>query len=321
MALGRAGKSTGPDLACIASSLKDSRVLYSEPMSEHTSFRIGGPCDLLVLPGTSEDAVKAWTMCREMKVPCHVIGNGTNLLVKDGGVRGCLIKMAPGSHGLERTGDLSIEARSGTLLPRLLQAALEEGLSGLEWAVGIPGSVGGAVTMNAGAYGGDFGSLVSRVQAASLDGDTCWIGADEMGFSYRHSLFAERDDLLVLSAELKLAPGDKSSIYDIMLRRAGEREEKQPLDVPSAGSAFRRPQGHYVGAMIESLGLKGKSIGGAQVSPKHAGFIVNAGNATAKDVLELMSLVQAKVKASFGVDLEPEIVVIGEDPEPGHCSF
>jgi UDP-N-acetylmuramate dehydrogenase len=317
---GQPGTGFDPDLARIASCLKDSRILYSEPMSEHTSFRIGGPCDLLVLPGTSADAVRAWTMCRGMKVPCHVIGNGTNLLVKDGGVRGCLIKMAPEFQGVERTGDVSFRVSSGTLLPRLVQAALEGELSGLEWAIGIPGSVGGAVTMNAGAYGGDFGSLVTRVQAASPDGQTCWIEAGDVGFSYRHSLFSERDGLLVLSADLKLARGDRRGIYDVMLKRAQEREEKQPLDLPSAGSAFRRPQGHYVGAMIESLGLKGKSIGGAQVSAKHAGFIVNTGNATARDVLELMSLIQAKVKEGFGVELQPEIVVIGEDAGPGQAS-
>jgi UDP-N-acetylmuramate dehydrogenase len=281
-------------------------------MSEHTSFRIGGPCDLLIMPGSIEDAVKAWVSCRENGVPCHVIGNGTNLLVRDGGIRGCLIKMAPGSEGIEKSGDASIQVKAGTLLPRLVQAALLQDLSGLEWAIGIPGSVGGAVTMNAGAYGGDFGSLVTRVQVAEADGRIHWIDSADIGFSYRHSLFSGRDDLLILSVELRLSPGDRNIIYDVMRNRAKEREEKQPLNMPSAGSAFRRPQGHYVGAMIESLGLKGAKVGGAQVSTKHAGFIVNAGGATAKDVESLIDLIRAKVKEGFDVDLQPEIVIMGE---------
>ncbi len=312
MDCGQAGKGQDPRLACIASGLKDSRVLYSEPMSEHTSFKIGGPCDLLIFPGTIEDAVKAWVSCREGGVPCHVIGNGTNLLVRDGGIRGCLIKMAPGSNGIERTGDSTLQVKAGTLLPRLVQEALLGNLSGLEWAIGIPGSVGGAVTMNAGAYGGDFGSLATRVQVADAAGSIRWIDASEIGFAYRHSLFSDRDDLLILAVDLQLAPGDKAAIYDIMMKRAKEREEKQPLNMPSAGSAFRRPPGHYVGSMIEELGLKGYSIGGAQVSTKHAGFIVNTGNATAKDVEDLMAHIQAEVKDAFQVDLQPEIVVLGE---------
>ncbi|MEX0973953.1 MAG: UDP-N-acetylmuramate dehydrogenase [Bacillota bacterium] len=316
MSLGQAPKGQDPRLACAASGLKNSRVLYSEPMSEHTSFKIGGPCDLLIMPGSAEDAVQAWVSCRESALPCHVIGNGTNLLVRDGGIRGCLIKMAPGSNGLTRNGDTTLQVRAGTLLPRLVQAALHENLSGLEWAIGIPGSVGGAVTMNAGAYGGDFGSLVTRVQVATVDGGVQWMDSNEVGFGYRHSLFTERDDLMILTVDLRLSPGDRNIIYDVMLKRAREREEKQPLDMPSAGSAFRRPPGHYVGAMIDSLGLKGAQVGGAQVSTKHAGFIVNTGNATARDVEGLISLIQAKVKEGFGVDLQPEIVIVGEDSPP-----
>lgn len=303
-------------LVSIARKLSDSRVLFSEPMANHTSFRIGGPCDLLVLPRTVEDAVLAWTMCRDLSVPCYIVGNGTNLLVKDGGIRGCLIKMAPGLSGIERNGAGTLFAKSGTLLPRLVQAALEHELSGLEFAVGIPGSVGGAVTMNAGAYGGDFGSLVTRVQAASLEDGIRWFDKDELEFDYRHSLFQTRNDLLILGVELGLAEGDRKSIYELMQTRAKEREAKQPLNMPSAGSAFRRPKGYYVGAMIDALGMKGLRYGGAQVSERHSGFIVNAGNATAKDVLTLMSIIQERVKEAFGVDLEPEVIVIGEDAPP-----
>ncbi|MGI6667238.1 MAG: UDP-N-acetylmuramate dehydrogenase [Bacillota bacterium] len=302
------------DFEEVTSRLDGSRVLYSEPMSLHTSFRIGGPCDLLVLPATVDDALTVWTKCRESSIPCFIIGNGTNLLVKDGGVRGCVVKMAPGFSGVERTGDVTVHVKAGTLLPKLVDFALAEGLSGLEWAVGIPGSVGGAITMNAGAYGGDIASLVNRVEVASSDGSTRWIPVEELAFSYRHSLFTERDDLLILSVELHMAQGDKATIKSLMDTRSAEREAKQPLDLPSAGSAFRRPPGYYVGSMIQELGLKGFKVGAAQISPKHAGFIVNTGGATAADVLALMRMIQDKVKAAFDVDLEPEVVVIGEDP-------
>jgi len=297
----------------IASSLKNSRVLFSEPMRNHTSFRIGGPCDLLVIPASEDDAIQAWTMSRELAVPCYVIGNGTNLLVRDGGVRGCVIKMAPGFSGIERNGTTVLSVKSGTLLPHLVEACLNYELSGLEFAVGIPGSVGGAVTMNAGAYEGDVGSLVEKVRVASLDRRVYWITGDQLDFSYRHSLFLDRDDLLVLTVDLVLSPGDRNRIYNVMSKHAEERERKQPLDLPSAGSAFRRPRGRFVGPLIEALGLKGFSCGGAQVSPKHAGFIVNTGNATAKDVLTLMETIMKRIKEAYGVDLEPEIVVIGED--------
>ncbi|HHY75259.1 MAG TPA: UDP-N-acetylmuramate dehydrogenase [Firmicutes bacterium] len=298
----------------VTSVLHGSRVLYNEPMSLHTSFRIGGPCDLLVLPSDEHDVVAAWVKCREQSIPCYIIGNGTNLLVKDGGVRGCVVKLAPGFSGIRRIDDVTLHVKAGTLLPNVVEAALEAGLSGLEWAVGIPGSVGGAITMNAGAYGGDIASLVKRVEVAFPEGEIRWLPAEELRFSYRHSLFTERDDLLILSAELRLVPGDKAAIKSVMDTRSAEREAKQPLDLPSAGSAFRRPPGYYVGSMIQELGLKGFKVGAAQISPKHAGFIVNTGGATASEVLTLMRIIQEKVKATYGVDLEPEIVVIGEDP-------
>jgi len=304
----------------IASSLANSQVFFSEPMSNHTSFRIGGPCDLLVIPGTRDDAIKAWLMCRELKVPCHIIGNGTNLLVRDGGVRGCILKMASGYAGVERNGSRSLIISSGTLLQAIVEASVRYQLSGLEFAVGIPGSMGGAVTMNAGAYGGDIGSLVNKVEVATADGATQWLSSDETGFSYRNSLFLSRDDLLILNVEMVLEPGDGDRIHRVMMDHLNQREEKQPLDIPSAGSAFRRPAGRFVGPMIEELGLKGFSCGGAMVSPKHAGFIVNHGGATAKDVLTLMDAIKNKVHENFGVVLQPEIIVIGEDLEPeGDC--
>ncbi len=300
----------------IASSLSNSQVLFSEPMSKHTSFRIGGPCDLLIIPGTRDDAIKAWLMCRKLEVPCHVIGNGTNLLVRDGGVRGCIMRMASGFSGVERNGSKGLMISSGTLLPTIVRASVDYELSGLEFAVGIPGSMGGAVTMNAGAYGGDIGSLVDRVEVATINGETEWFSHDEVGFSYRNSLFLSRGDLLILTVEMLLESGDRDRIQRVMMEHLKQREQKQPLDVPSAGSAFRRPTGRFVGPMIEQLGLKGFSYGGAMVSPKHAGFIVNHGGATAKDVLTLMEIIKKKVYENFGVVLQPEIIVIGEDLRP-----
>ncbi len=301
------------DLAGEIKNLTNARVLLDEPMSKHTSFKIGGPCDILVFPGSVEDIAAVWSLCNRMSAPWQIIGNGSNLLVKDGGIRGCAIKMAPGFSGVELRGKTTLYARSGLLLPKLVQTALEYGLSGLEFATGIPGSVGGAVTMNAGAYNGDFGSLAARVEAYSLSGERIWLNGTELDFSYRHSVFQSRRDLLILGVELALTEGDREAMAALMQSRSQERQMKQPLDLPSAGSAFRRPEGHYVGYMIEKLGLKGFSVGGAQVSQKHAGFIVNTGNATAKDVLDLMGQVKEKVKEAFQVELEPEIMVIGED--------
>lgn len=296
--------------------LPGSRILVSEPMSNHTSFRIGGPCDLLVLPSSQDEALAAWSLCRQMGMPCSIIGNATNLLVKDGGIRGCVIKMAPDFSGIEMKSSTVLSVKSGTLLPRIVQAAYRAGLSGLEFAVGIPGSAGGAIAMNAGAYGVEMSSLVVRVEVASDSGEVFWFNPGEAGFSYRHSVFLDRHDLMILSAELALVPGDKDAIYDLMLKRTIERHEKQPLEFPSAGSAFKRPPGRYVGQMVEELGLKGFSVGGAQVSPKHAGFIVNTGNATARDVLTLMEIIRTRVHEAYGVWLEPEIVIIGEDDQP-----
>ena len=297
----------------ISASLENSKVLFSEPMSNHTSFRIGGPCDLLIMPRSHKDVVKAWVECRRLSVPCYIIGNGTNLLVRDGGIRGCAIKMAPGLSGVEINGKDSLRVKSGTLLSGLVKRAMEAGLSGLEFAVGIPGSVGGAISMNAGAYNGDISSLVERVLASDAQGKQFWLNDSEIKFSYRDSLFLQRDDLIVLEANIRLVPGDVKRISSLMAKNAQERARKQPLDLPSAGSAFRRPQGRYVGSMVEALGLKGFSYGGAQVSEKHAGFIVNSGNGTAADVLALMKIIQEKVKDAYGVELESEIVVIGED--------
>ncbi len=311
------GDNTPRNMDCtyaeIAAGLHDSKVFFSEPMANHTSFRIGGPCDLLVVPKTRDDVIKAWSTCRNLGVPCYIAGNCTNLLVKDGGLRGCMIKLSPGFSGIDRRDGNTLSVLAGSLLGQVVELSASLGLAGLEFAAGIPGSIGGAVTMNAGAYGSDISSLVRRVEVATLDGDIGFVSASALDFSYRHSFFSGREDLLILSADLVLAQGDTGTIRQTVAQRLKDRQDKQPLDFPSAGSVFKRPQGRYVGQMIEMLGLKGLSCGGAMISPKHAGFIVNTGKATAEDVLTLMGMIEKKVYEEFGVRLEPEIVVIGED--------
>lgn len=300
----------------LAYTLKDSKVLWNEPMSRHTSFQIGGPADLLVIPRSVEDAGRVFVECRRNGVPCFIIGNGTNLLVRDGGIRGAVLKLSPDLDGIVPTGETVLEVGAGTLLSELLDTACELELSGLEFAVGIPGSVGGAVAMNAGAYDGEVASLVSRVKVLDQEGRVFWLDRDELSFSYRESIFQHRSDLLVLGAELRMVKGKKESIRRQMEEYARRRQEKQPLDLPSAGSAFRRPPGGYVGPLVERAGLKGFSVGGARVSPKHAGFIVNTGGASARDVLELMDVIVSRVYETSGIVLQPEIVVLGEDELP-----
>lgn len=268
---------------------------------------------MLVMPEDAEEAVKVWRKCLSLGVPCLVLGNCSNLLVRDGGIRGCVLKLSPGLSGIALTGEATLTVRAGTLLSRLVHYCLELELSGLEFAVGIPGSVGGAIVMNAGAYGGDVGTRTVSVRAALPDGEFISISRDEACFEYRHSAFQHRPDILVLEATFALEPGSRDAIIKEMRKHASEREAKQPLDFPSAGSVFRRPSGYYVGPLIEKLGLKGLTVGGAQVSPKHAGFIVNMGNARAGDVLTLMEIIRKKVKDEFGIELMPEIVVVGED--------
>ena len=306
----------GEFLEELTSTLNDSIVLWNEPMSRHTSFKIGGPADLLVIPRSIEDTRRVFVGCKRNGVPCYVVGNGTNLLVRDGGIRGAVLKLASGLNGIVPAEETLLEVGAGTLLSDLLDTARNLELSGLEFAVGIPGSVGGAVAMNAGAYGGEIASLVLRVKVLDQEGRILWLGRDDLAFGYRESIFQHRADLMVLGAELKMVKGRKENIVRQMEDYAHRRQEKQPLDMPSAGSAFRRPPGGYVGPLIEKAGLKGFSIGGARVSPKHAGFIVNTGGATAKDVLQLMDTIVTAVYETSGIVLQPEIVVLGEDELP-----
>lgn len=285
------------------------RVLENEPMSRHTTFRIGGPAELMFLPACEEEIVEAVRLAKVAGIPVRVLGNGSNLLVRDGGLRGLSIVLG------ERFARIHIEGRrlyaqAGALLSRVASAAQEAGLSGLEFAGGIPGTLGGGCAMNAGAYNGQLSDVLVSADVL-LDGEVCTLDREEMQMGYRTTL-PLRTGGVVLSACFDLVEEDKLVILEHMRALNARRREKQPLSMPSAGSTFKRPEGHFAGALIESCGLKGCSVGGAQVSEKHAGFIVNTGNATAADVLALIEHVQSVVREATGVDLEPEVRIIGE---------
>ena len=287
------------------------RLLYNEEMKNHTTFKIGGPVDIMVLPQDEEDVATVVSFCRQRDIPLFIFGVGSNILVRDGGIRGVAMKLGENLDEVEVNGE-EIQAQAGVKISALARIAAFHSLSGLEFAEGIPGSLGGALVMNAGAYDGEMQAAVIEARAISPDGNIKTFLKEEMQFRYRHSVF-QSNDYIIVSARLKLATADHEEIEERMLEFARRREEKQPLDKPSAGSTFRRPPGFYVGPMLEELGLKGYQIGGAQVSSKHAGFIVNNGNATARDVLYLIAHIQQKARERFGVDLQPEIRVVGKD--------
>lgn len=277
-----------------------------EPMSRHTSFHIGGPAALMALPRTVEEASIAVKMAMELELEPFFMGNGSNLLVADEGVERFLIKTVPGLEAC-RLQEREILADSGVPLARLAVFARDRGLSGLEFAHGIPGSLGGAVTMNAGAYGGEMAQVVRNVTCLTAQGTVETV--TECGFSYRKSCFSD-GKRLILSVKLGLEPGDPETIRSRMEELSARRHDKQPLEYPSAGSMFKRPEGYYAAALIDQCGLKGLAVGGAQVSEKHAGFVVNRGGATCRDVLELVEQVRSRVLAQTGVELEMEVRVL-----------
>lgn len=283
---------------------------FKEPMKEHTTFRIGGPADVMVIPVDSEQVRRVVACCVDRGIPFLVMGKGSNLLVRDKGIRGVVIKLGENFQRITIR-DEKIEAQAGVGLTELARKAAAEGLTGLEFAEGIPGSLGGAVYMNAGAYDGEMKDVIIGVEAIDYQGHTCTFLPPEINFGYRKSCF-QSSDYIILSASLALKRGNPEEIQQKMDDYAHRRREKQPLELPSAGSIFRRPKGYYVGPMIEQMGLKGYRIGGAEISHKHAGFIVNTGDATAGDVLALIELVQGKAREQFGVELQPEIKIIGE---------
>lgn len=284
-------------------------LLKQEPMARHTTFRVGGPVPLMARPTREEQALACVRLAWENQTSLVVLGNGSNLLVADEGVQAFVLDMT-GLSRLERTGEREITAGAGVTLARLASFAAGEGLTGLEFAGGIPGTLGGAVMMNAGAYGGEMVQVVRRTRCLTPQGIVKEIVGEEHEFSYRRSVFS-RGENVILSSALELEPGREEDIRARMAELAQKRKAKQPLEYPSAGSMFKRPQGYFAAALIEQCGLKGLTVGGAQVSEKHAGFVINRGGATCADVLALVKEVQRRVREQTGVELEMEVRRLG----------
>ena len=284
-------------------------VLTEEPMRMHTSFQIGGPAEIFVQPATGDEVCQAIRLAKEEQIPFFVVGNGSNLLVSDDGFRGMIVQIGRNLQEIS-VEDNVIYAQAGALLSRVSKTALEHGLTGMEFAAGIPGSLGGAVAMNAGAYGGEMKDILTDAEVLTPDGEIKILSLEELDLSYRHSCIFD-EDYIVLSVHLQLEQGDTTVIRNRMDELARARREKQPLEYPSAGSTFKRPEGYFAGALIQDAGLKGYTVGGAQVSEKHSGFVVNRGGATAEEVLFLIKQVQKKVKSRFGVTMEPEVRMVG----------
>ena len=291
--------------------LGEDLVLRNAPMREHTTFRVGGPADALVLPRTAQDAQRALELCRGLGVPVLVLGNGSNLLVRDGGIRGIVMQFASQFADIAVQGN-RVYAQAGALLSAVAAAASRAQLTGMEWASGIPGSIGGAAAMNAGAYGGEMKDIIESVTAVTPDAQILVLSNQEMAFAYRHSA-ASDGALVVVDVLLALQSGEADRIQAMTAEYTAARRTKQPLEYPSAGSFFKRPAGYFAAKLIEDAGCKGLSVGGAMVSAKHAGFIVNTGGATAQDVLDLAALVVQRVREHVGVTLEMEVKVVGDE--------
>ena len=286
-----------------------SGIFMEEPMKKHTTFRVGGPADVLVQP--DETALAAiLALCRQNHVPYSFIGNGSNLLVGDKGIRGVVIEMTDPMGNIEVDGT-KITAQAGAMLSKIANTAASNGLGGMEFAAGIPGSVGGAVVMNAGAYGGEMKDIIEKVYVLDENGAQLELDRDALDFGYRHSCIPKKK-YIVTKVVLDLVPRDEAEIRSEMKELNEKRAEKQPLQYPSAGSTFKRPEGYFAGKLIMDAGLRGYQVGGAQVSEKHCGFVINKGDATAADICQLMRDVSDKVQAQFGVVLEPEVKMIGE---------
>lgn len=286
-----------------------SGIFMEEPMKKHTTFRVGGPADVLVQP--DETALAAiLALCRQYHVSYSFIGNGSNLLVGDKGIRGVVIEMTDPMGNIEVDGT-QITAQAGAMLSKIANTAASNGLGGMEFAAGIPGSVGGAVVMNAGAYGREMKDIIEKVYVLDENGAQLELDRDALDLGYRHSCIPEKK-YIVTKVVLELVPRNEAEIRSEMKELNEKRAEKQPLQYPSAGSTFKRPEGYFAGKLIMDAGLRGYQVGGAQVSEKHCGFVINKGDATAADICQLMRDVSDKVQAQFGVVLEPEVKMIGE---------
>lgn len=293
------------DIVNLAESL-GCKVLRNEPMSKHTTFKIGGVADLLINVGNREQLREIVKKATEQAIPFYVLGNGSNLLISDNGIRGCVIRLCGEFNEVRLLDNNKIECGAGATLAKLCVFAQDNSLSGLEFAWGIPGSVGGAAFMNAGAYGGEMKDVMISCEHITRDGEIGHLNNDELNLSYRKSAYID-NGYIITAITLQLSRDDKMMIRERMDDYMNRRKTKQPLEYPSAGSVFKRPEGNFAGTLIEKCGLKGKTIGGAMVSQKHAGFIVNNGGATAEDVANLVKLIQETVKKETGILLECEI--------------
>lgn len=284
--------------------------LTDEPMSRHTTFRTGGPADIYIEPSGVEELKQVLDICREENVAYTIIGNGSNLLVGDGGYRGVLISFGKPFAQVTIEG-AQVRTGAGALLSAVAKQVLNASLTGFEFAAGIPGTIGGAVVMNAGAYGGELCQVLREATVLTPEGEVKTLPAEELELGYRTSC-VQKNGYIVLEAVLQLQPGNADDIRAVMDALASKRREKQPLEYPSAGSTFKRPEDHFAGRLIQDAGLRGFRVGGAQVSEKHCGFVINRDHATSADILSLCRQVQEKVKAQFGVELELEVKLLGE---------
>ena len=290
--------------------LGNEKVRINEPMNRHTTFRIGGPADYFLLPSSSEEVKGILEICKEESLQYFILGNGSNLLVSDEGYRGVIIQLYRNYGGLTVEGT-EIRAGAGVLLSQIAATARNESLTGFEFAGGLPGTLGGAVVMNAGAYGGELKDVLKEAVVMDREGNIFTVPVEKLAMGYRTSL-VKTAGYLVLEAVISLKKGSQEEIRDTMKDLTDRRISKQPLEYPSAGSTFKRPEGYFAGKLIMDAGLRGYQVGGAQVSEKHCGFVINKGNATAADVCRLMADVQAKVQEQFGVTLEPEVKFLGD---------
>lgn len=292
----------------ITQDIPELSFLADEPMKMHTSFKIGGNADVLAFPSSEEEVIKVVSLAKQNNIPLTIIGNGSNLLVSDRGIEGIVVALGKKFSSVS-VSEERITATAGTLLSRVSNVALNANLTGMEFASGIPGSLGGAIVMNAGAYGGEMKDVVVTTRYLNSEGVVCECNGEEHSFSYRKSCFGPDD--IILSSVLELKYGDPKEIKDVMNQLNEKRREKQPLEYPSAGSTFKRPEGYFAAKLIDDAGLRGYRIGDAMVSEKHCGFVVNAGDATCGQVIELMDYITHTVNEKFGVALEPEVRLLG----------
>lgn len=285
-------------------------VLTDEPMKNHTTFRIGGPADYYVMPANAKQIAEIMKVCRRENISYYIIGNGSNLLVGDGGIRGVVIQIYKNYNRIQAEG-MRMKVQAGAMLSAVSRRAQEAELTGLEFASGIPGTIGGAAVMNAGAYGGEMKDVIAAADVLTSEGEIITIPVEDMKLGYRTSIFKEKE-YIVLDVVLELKKGNGEQIRAKMTELKERRVSKQPLEYPSAGSTFKRPEGYFAGKLIQDAGLRGYRVGNAQVAEKHCGFVINRGDATAEEVMQLIRDVQRKVKEEFQVDLETEVKFMGE---------